>query len=150
MRVAVLVRRVHHVLVRLIGDDKCVEPMCQREDHVQLGAREYFSSGIARVAQNDCLRPKGKRTFQLCRVEREVGWAQGNPNGFRAGENRVRPVVLVEGREDDDLVTGIAGGHHRHHHRFRSAAGHHQMLVWIDRYPTESRDLACQCVAESL
>jgi hypothetical protein len=67
---------------------------------------------------------------------------------FRARENRIRRIVFIKGRKDDDLVARIAGGHHRHHHRFRAAAGDDEMLVGIDRKTREATDFPRQRRAE--
>ena len=56
---------------------------------------------------------------------------QGDVDGLRSGEDGVRPVVLIEGAEDDDLVPRVAHRHHGGHHGLGAAAGDQHLGVRV-------------------
>ena len=80
----------------------------------------------------------------------EIGRKQGHIEGLRTGQDRVRTVVFIEGREHDHLVAGVGYRHHRGHHRLGAAAGDDDFSVGVDVHPGEAFHLAGQCFAEIL
>ena len=122
---------VDDVLVDFVGDDEGIEFQGQFRDEGQFPAGEHPAGGIRRVAQNQGLGVLGKGRPQFVGIEFEGGGVQGHVDGLGAGKDRIRPVVFVERRKDDDLVSRVAGRHHGDHHGFGAAAGDDDMGVGI-------------------
>src|SRR2546430_10739261 len=53
---------------------------------------------------------------------------------FRS-ENRIRPVILIVGLEDDHLVAGIDERQEYGRHRLRRTAAHSDLALGIDVHP---------------
>ena len=123
---------VDNVLVHLVRDHKGVIPLCELRDLLHLFHRKYFSTGIRRITEDQCLRTGLKRPFQSFAVIMEIRRHKRHIDRICPGEDRVRPIVLIERAEHRDLISRIAHGHHRRHHRLRSPAGHNDLLFRID------------------
>ena len=83
-------------------------------------------------------------------VERPVRRVQGHVARHGPRENRVRPVVLVERLEDDDLVAGVDGRQHRRHHGLGRAAAHRDLVLGVDGNAVPPRELARHRLAQRL
>ena len=101
----------------------------------ELVAREHLAGRIVRRVEDDRFRLVVEGGGELVGIERPVGLparhrlVQRDVARRRAGQDRVRPVVLVERLEDDHLVARIDDRHHRRHHRFGGAAADRDLLV---------------------
>ena len=126
------VRRVDDVLVHLIGDEKGIVLARQFADEDQLFLREHLATRIGRIADDDGARLLREGAAQLVAVEAEAGRVQRHVDRPRAGEDRVRAVVLVEGRENNHRVARVAHGHDGHEHCLRPAAGGDHVSVRVD------------------
>ena len=123
---------VDHVLVDLVGDRDHVVPLAQLGDGLELAEREDLARGVVGAVEDDRPRAGTERPRQPIGVEREVRRLQRHEDGLGAGDDRPRPVVLVERLEDDDLVAGVQDGEERRQHRLGRAAAHgHLALRWI-------------------
>ncbi len=142
-------RRIDDVLVDLVGDDEGVVLLRELQDEKQFLAREDLAAGVGRIAEDDGLGPLREGAAQFVVVEGEIGRAQRDVDRLGAGEDRVGGVVLVEGREDDDFITWVAGGHHGDHHRLGAAAGGDEMAVGIDLELREAVDLRRERLPET-
>lgn len=130
-----LVGRIDDVLVDLVGDAVGVVLFAQVGDKGELLARKDLAAGVGRVAQDDCLGivvAEGRLEHLAIEVER--GRVERHIDGLGARENRVGTVVLVERREDDDLVSGVRNRHHGGHHGLGGAACDYDVLVGVDRH----------------
>ena len=76
-----------------------------------------------------------------CRTNADFKWElvkgkfrrrQRHINWLCPGQDRVRAVVLVKRREDNDLVPRVRHGHHGGHHRLGAAAGHNDLIVGVN------------------
>ncbi len=132
------------MLVDLVSDDKGVDLLGQARDGFQLRTREHPARRIRRVAQNHRLGLLGKCALQVSLVKAKFRRIQRDIDRFCARQDRVGHVVLVERREHDDPIAGIARRHHGHHHGLGTAAGDHQVGVGIDVESHPARLLACQ------
>ena len=129
----VLVGRVDDMLVYLVGDAVGVVLFAEVGDKGELLARKDLAARVGRVAQDDCL---GVVVAEGCledlAIEVERGRVERHIDGLSARENRVGAVVLVERREDDDLVSGVRNRHHGGHHGLGGAACDYDVLVGVD------------------
>ncbi len=137
--VRVHVRIVDYVLIDLVGDHVGVVLLGELGYELQLAAGEHLSAGVGRIAQYDRLGVLGEGGLQLLRIEVVVRTAEPDVYRDRPGEDGIRPVVLVVGREHDNLVPGIDDGHHGYHHRLGAAAGHEDLGIGIYRPAHEPR-----------
>ena len=120
---------VGNVLVDLIRDRSRVPFAAERADRFELLSGEHLAGRVVRRIDDDGLRAGVERRGQLVGIERPVWLAQRDVSRRGARQNRIRPVVLVEGLEDDDFVARIDEGHHGGHHRLGRAAAHRDLLV---------------------
>jgi hypothetical protein len=97
-------RRINDVLVDLVGDDERVVLARQLENEKQFFAGEDFARGIRGIAEYERLWFLREGPAQLVRIETELRRLEPDVDRLRAGEDRIGGVILVEGREDDDLV----------------------------------------------
>ena len=133
--VDVLMGCVDDVLVYLVGDAIGVVLFAEVGDKGELLARKDLAAGVGRVAQDDGLWvvvAEGRLECLAVKVERR--WVKRHVDGLGTREDRVGAVVLVEWREDDDLVAGVCDRHHGGHHGLGGAAGDHDVLVGVDRH----------------
>ena len=79
------------------------------------------------------MRARPERRPQLGLVERPVRLAQQHRPHDRAGEDRVRPVVLVPGLEQHDLVAGVQQRERHRDQGLGGPAGDAHLGVGIDR-----------------
>ena len=130
-----LVGRIDDVLVDLVGDAVGVVLFAQVGDKSELFARKDLAAGVGRVAQDDCLGlVVAEGRLEDLAIEVERGRVERHIDGLGARENRVGTVVLVERREDDNLVSGVRNRHHGGHHGLGGAACDYDVLVGVDRH----------------
>ena len=139
---------VDNVLVHLIRDHKGVIPLCELRDLLHLFHRKYFSTGIRRITEDQCLRTGLKRPFQSFAVIMEIRRHKRHIDRICPGEDRVCPIVFIERAENRNLVSRIAHRHHRCHHGLRSSTGHNDLLIRIDRTIPFLCIHVCQSIAE--
>ena len=133
--VDVLMGRVDDVLVDFVGDAVRVVLFAQVGDKGELFARKDLAAGVGRVAQDDGLGVVvAEGSLERLAVKVECGRVERHIDGLGTRENGVSAVVLVERREDDDLVSGVRNRHHGGHHGLGGAAGDHDILVGVDRH----------------
>ena len=131
----VLVGRIDDVLVYLVGDAVRVVLFAQVGDKGELLARKDLAAGVRRVAQDDGLGVVvAEGSLEYLTVKVECGRVERHIDGLGTREDGVGAVVLVERREDDDLVAGVRDRHHGGHHGLGGAAGDHDVLVGVDRH----------------
>ena len=137
----VVVPRVHDVLVDLVREHpRHVELLHEPRDQVQLGAREHLAGGVVRRVEHERLGPPRQRRAQPGLVDRPrpavaVGRRdrrhQRDEHRHRPREHRVGPVVLVERREDHDLVARVHEREERRRHRLGGPARHGDLGVGV-------------------
>ena len=133
-----LVGRVDDVLVYLVGDAVGVVLFAEIGDKGELFARKDLAARIGRVAQDDGLGVVvSEGRLECLAVKVECGRVERHVDGLGTRKDRVGAVVLVERREDDDLVAGVGDRHHGSHHGLGGAASDHDVLVGVDRYAHE-------------
>ena len=131
----VLVGRIDDVLIDFVGDAVDVVLFAQVGDKVELLARKDLAAGVGRVAQDNGLGfVVAEGRLEDLAIEVEGGRVQRHVDGLSAREDRVGAVVLVERREDDDLVAGVRDRHHGGHHGLGGATRDHDVLVRVDRH----------------
>ena len=69
---------------------------------------------------------------QFVGIEVEVWGSQRDEDGFGTRQDRIGSVVLVEGGEDDDFVTGVTHRHQGCHHGLCATAGDGEVGVRMD------------------
>src|SRR5664279_4588421 len=115
-------------------DDMFVDLVRNHVGIIFLGQPQYefeFSPGkhapgwIGRIAQDDGFDSLCERSLKLLPIELPTRWLQMHKNRSGAGQYRVSPIVLVKGRKNDNLVTGVAHAQHAGEHSFRASAGNH-------------------------
>ena len=143
-----MIRREDDMLVDLVGDHVCVILVAQTADEQQLFLCKDLAAGIGGVADDNRLGVLAESIFQYIAVKVERRRDKRNENRIRAGENGIRTVILIERREDDDLVAGVADGHHRAHHRLGAAAGDENLGIRINRSAVGTSLLAGEGFAE--
>ena len=130
-----LVGRIDDVLVDLVGDAVGVVLFAEVGDKGELLARKDLAAGVGRVAQDDCLGiVVAEGRLEDLAIKAERGRVERHIDGLSAREDRVGAVVLVERREDDDLVSGVRNRHHGGHHGLGRAACDYDVLVGVDRH----------------
>ena len=127
----VLIGGKDDVLVHLVGDDEGVVLPGQLPDEGQLLPGEHLPRGVGGVADNDGLGPLAEGVLQGGAVKVKLRRHQRDVDGVGPREDGVRPVVLIEGAEHDDLVSGVAHGHHGGHHGLGAAAGDQHLSVGV-------------------
>jgi len=141
---------VDHVLVDLIGHRRDVPLAAQRGDGLELGAREHLARRVVRRIHDDRARARPESRGQFGRIEAPVGLAQPHEARARAREDRVGPVVLVKGLEDDHLVARVHQRQQRRDHALGGAAADHDLALRIERQAGEVRVLGHQRVTQAL
>ena len=146
-----LVGCVDDVLVYLVGDAVGVVLFAEVGDIGELLARKDLAAGVGRVAQDDGLGlVVAEGRLEDLAIEVERGRVERHIDGLSARENRVGAVVLVERREDDDLVSGVCDRHHGGHHGLGGAACDYDVLVGVDRHAHKVFLLGRECLAHGL
>ena len=131
----VLVGRVDDVLVYLVGDAVGVVLFAEVGDKGELLARKDLAAGVGRVAQDDGLGVVvAEGRLECLAVKVECGRVERHVDGLGTRKDRVGAVVLVERREDDDLIAGVRDRHHGGHHGLGGAAGDYDILVGVHRH----------------
>ena len=147
----VLVGRVDDVLVYLVGNAVGVVLFAEVGDKGELLARKDLAARVGRVAQDDGLGVVvAEGCLERLTVKVECGRVERHIDGLGTRENGVSAVVLVERREDDDLVSGVRNRHHGGHHGLGGAAGDHDILVGVDRHAHKVLLLCCERLAHGL
>ena len=85
------------MLIHLVGDDIGVIFLGQRGDGLQFLTGEHLAAGIGRIAEDQRLGVLPEGVLQHFRVKVEVRRHQRHIDGFRSGEDGIRPVVFIEG-----------------------------------------------------
>ena len=145
-----MIRREDDMLVDLVGDHVGVILVAQTADEQQLFLCKDLAAGIGGIADDDRLGVLAESLFQYIAVKGERRRNERNENRICAGENGIRAVILIERREDDDLVAGVADGHHRAHHRLGAAAGDENLGIRINGSAVGTPLLAGEGFAEVL
>lgn len=131
----VLVGRVDDVLVHLVGDAVGVVLFAEVGDKGELLARKDLAARVGRVAQDDGLGVVvAEGRLECLAVKVECGRVERHVDRLGTRKDRVGAVVLVERREDDDLVSGVRNRHHGGHHGLGGAAGDYDILVGVYRH----------------
>jgi len=137
------------VLVGLVGDDECVVLLCQSENTHQLIAGEHASGGVGWIAEDQGFGTLRKRLCELVRIKRKLGSSEWNIDRSGSCKDRIRGIIFVKRRKDDDTITWITSSHHRDHHGFGAPAGNHKMLIRIEVQAGEMMDFFCQSGAKA-
>ncbi len=133
--VHVLVGRVDDVLVDFVGDAVGVVLFAEVGDKGELLAGKDLAAGVGWVAQDDCFGiVVAEGRLEDLTVEVKGGRVERHIDGLSPRENGVSAVVLVERREDYDLVAGVRDRHHGGHHGLGGAAGDYDILVGVHRH----------------
>ncbi len=88
--------------------------------------------------------------LQHLRIKVESRRCQWYINRLRTAQDRVRTVVLIKRREDDNLIPRVRYRHHSGHHRLGTAAGYDDLTVRVDGAAHVVRLLCSQRLAEIL
>ncbi len=123
---------VRDVLVDLVGEHDRVPALAQFGDHLELVAREHLAGRVVRRVDHDAARALVERGRELPLVERPVRRRERYGPRHGAREDRVRPVVLVERLEHDDLVAGVEHAEHRGDHRLGRTARDRHVAFGLD------------------
>ena len=142
------VGRIDDVLIHLIGNHIGIVFLRQTGDVLQLFPGKHPAAGVRRVADDDCLCAVPESPLDDGKVKMVVRRHQRHIDGFRPGEDGIRPVIFVEGGEHQHLVAGIADGHHGAHHGLGGAAGHADLAFGIDGAAQVAGSLLRQGLAE--
>ena len=110
---------INDVFVDFVGDGEDIPFLAELGDELQLFAAEHLTGRVIRRINNDGLRVVVEGRSQFLFIERPVRAAKLNVSGRRAGNDRVRTVILVKGFENDHLVAGIDDGEQHIDHGFR-------------------------------
>ena len=148
--VGMLVGGIDDVLIDLVGDDIDVVLLRKVGDDLQLIIGEHLAAGVRGVAEDHGLRVLAEGGLELVDVEVELRRIQRHIDRLRAGEDRIRAVVLIERGEDHDLVAGVGDGHHRGHHGLGTAAGDDDLAVRVDLVAHQAGLLRGERLAEVL
>ena len=131
----VLVGCVDDVLVYLVGDAVGVVLFAEVGDKSELLARKDLAAGVGWVAQDDGLGVVvAEGRLEDLAIKVECGRVERHVDGLGPRENGVSAVVLVERRENDDLVARVRDRHHGGHHGLGGAAGDYDILVGVQRH----------------
>ncbi len=130
--IGVLEGRVDDMLIDFVGNHISVVLLRKACDNLQLFPGKNSPAGVGGIAENQSLGLLPERVLQRFGVKMEVRRGKGDIDGFRAGEDGIGPVILVEGGENDHLVPWIGDGHHGGHHRLGAAAGDGDFAVGVD------------------
>ena len=125
------------VLVDLVGHRDGVVLDAERRDELELFPRKHPTRRVVRRVHNDRLRARRERGAQLVGIEDVLRRTERDVHRLRAGDVRIRAVVLVERLEHDDLVAGIDDREERADHRFGRAAGDGDHRLRIDAHAIE-------------
>ena len=131
-KIGVGVRRVDDVLVHLVGDNIDIILFGKARNQLQLVPGEHLAAGVRGVAQDQRLRVLAEGILQYLGVKGKFWRRQRHINWLCPGQDRIRAVVLVKRREDNDLVPRVRHGHHGGHHRLGAAAGHNDLTVGVN------------------
>ena len=149
-KIGVHVGRVDDVFVNFVRDDIGIVFDGQLRDGFQLLTGKDLATGVGRVAQDQRLGVLAEGVLQFVGIEAEFRRVQRDVDRLRAGEDGVRTVVFIEGREHDHLVAGVGHRHHRGHHRLGAAAGDDDFSVGVDGAAHQAALLFGQRLAEVL
>ena len=131
-KIGVGVRRVDDVLVHLVGDNIDIILFGKARNQLQLVPGEHLAAGVRGVAQDQRLRVLAEGILQYLGVKGKFRRRQRHINWLRPGQDRVRAVVLIKRREDNDLVPRVRHSHHGAHHSLGAAAGHNDLTVGVN------------------
>jgi hypothetical protein len=121
------------MFIHLVRDYETVMFAGQLRDNEELVSAKHFARRVGRIADHNRLGTMLlERFFQFFPVEMKFWRMEGDMDWNCSRQDRVRSVVLVKRRENDDPLARITSRHHRDHHGLGAAAGDHQMLVRID------------------
>src|SRR5580765_976512 len=132
---------IQNVVVNLVGDGEYVVFHTKVADQFELFPAEYLPRGIVRRIEDDCLGVMLKSLAQFLCVEsplasRTLRRTQTDEARLRSADDRVRPIVLIEGLEDDDFVALVTDGQQGGDNGFRRTATDHDFSFRIDRQAT--------------
>ena len=99
---------------------------------LQLGAREDLARRVVGRVDDDRPGPRRDRRPELVGVDPPVRLVEGHVARDRAGQDRVRAVVLVERLEHDDLVARVEQAEHRRDHPLGRAVDDRDLGVGVD------------------
>src|SRR5580704_1792526 len=146
---------VKNMLVDLIRDGQNVELNTQIANQFQFAACENLASRIVGRVENYRFGPMMKSRTQLALIKRPftVGcnrWTQLHEYRLRAGQHRVRPVILVKRFEDHHLVALVANRQQRRNHGLGRTTTHRDLRLWINRDPLPFLHLPGNCIPQTL
>src|SRR5439155_19738294 len=137
------------VLVDLVGHRVGVVSAAQLGDRLEVPARQHAPRRGVRRADDDRAGALRERRPESVDVEL-CARGDRHEDRFRAAQDRVGPVVLIERLEHDHLVARIDDGEQRRRHRLGRAAGDGHFGLWIDGHAVPLGVLPCQGVTQPL
>src|SRR5512133_1494244 len=138
------------MFVHFVGDHVSVVFLGKLDDIAQLFPREDLATRVARITDDNGFCALGKGPPEFVTIELESRWTKFDIDRLCTGQNRVRAVVLIEGRKHDHLVVWIHQTHQTCEHCFRTAARHYQVGLRTDRIAQPVFKFSGQCAAEIL
>ena len=137
-------------LVDLVGEGDQVVLGAERRDPRQFPLAEHLAARVLRAVHDDRPGAFVDGRPQLVLVERPVRLVEAHVAGHRSREDGVRPVVLVERLEDDDLLARVHHRQHRGDHGLGRAAGHREVPLGVHVHAVERPVAPGERVAQRL
>ena len=119
---------VDDVFVDLVREHPCAELTAERDNFLELFAREHFSRRIGWRADDDRFRFRRERRAQLIEIDRPVGRMQRHESRHEAEDGERVEVIAVVRLEKDDLIAGVQRGHRRVEKGAARADCHHDLF----------------------
>ena len=92
-----LMRRVHDVFVNFIGNNEGVVLLCEVRNRLQFFSAEDPSGRIRWVAEHQRFHALFEGGSEFIGIEAEFRGPQGHEYRLGSGEDRIWPVVFIEG-----------------------------------------------------
>ena len=128
----VVVGRIYHVLINFVGNNESIIFQSQLANGQQFFLSKYFAARVGRIANDDGLSTLLEAVFNQVDVKIVLGRNQRNKDRLCTGQDGVCTIVFIEGRENHNLVPGIADGHNHAHHGFGTTAGNADFGFRVD------------------
>ena len=143
---------VDYVLVDLVREAIRIVRAAEIGDELEFVLRKDLARWIIRMAKYDRARSrvKGGRKLFLIKNKAVLGAIERYITRRCVCKDRIRPVILIERLEQDDLVARIDRGHHRRDHPFGRAARYSYLAFGIDIEPEIRHRLLCDRLAKFL
>ena len=134
-KIHVLIGLINDVFINLVRDHIGIILFREGCDLQQLFPSKDFSAGVGRIAEDQSFGILPERCFQLLRVKIKSGRVERDIDGLCAGEDHVRPIVFVKGRENNQFVSRVRHSHDSGHHGLGAAAGDDDLPVRVNVHP---------------